>query len=88
MKQIFGKSLVLSAEKQVGTIGVNCLAIGVGCFCSVVEEASSLILFKEISKVFIVGNIQQVPVIEARSFKLSVVNFKPYRFYYMESCAC
>ena len=48
----------------------------------------SLCFFKKIVKIFVIGNVEQVPVVQTGAFELAVVDFKSQRFHQMQRSAC
>ena len=52
-----------------------------------VKKAPVPVFFKKIVKIFIIGNVQQMPVIKPCAFQLFVVNVKAHRLNKVEPCA-
>ena len=87
MEQLFRKTLVLSAENQVGVVGVGGITVDRSSFCSKVEEVSVMIFIEEIFKTVVIGYVELIPVIESRTLEVLVADFEAERSDEMQPCS-
>ena len=82
-KKFFRQSCRFFAEKQIAGIGKVTVGIDGAPFGSK-EEILTRITGKEIVKIFILGDIEILPVIETRTLEFFVINGKAHRFHDMK----
>lgn len=78
--ELFGQSARLPAEHQKDRGGVGDLGIGEGRLGGEIVDLGARVLRGEVREVFVVGDVQLMPVVQARALQLAVVDGKAERF--------
>lgn len=86
-KHVLGYSACLFAEDDIRSVWVAYIGVGLASFRGKEEVFTSLCLFKEIIDTVIVGDVDQIPVVESRSFKVAVGYLKAEGSYKVEPCS-
>ena len=79
-EQIFRQSGGLFAEHDVHRHGIGYLRIGTGCLGGEIVHGGVGIACIEIGQIFVIGDVQQMPVVQACPLQLPVVNGKSHGF--------
>ena len=72
-------------EKEITVIGVLYIGMIMQCL-SGEKEKFTAVFGEKIFKIFVIGYVELVPVIEPRTLELFVINGKTHRFDYVKSC--
>ena len=79
-EKILGKTAGLFSEKEEYGSFIPNVGVTARSFRSEAIEIAAGIFVKEIFQIFIICNIELMPVVEPGAFELAVVNGKPHRF--------
>lgn len=83
-KKRFGKPLIFPAEHEEDLIRVNRVAVALSGFCGEINKIFAGVFREKIVRSLIIGEIEQMPVIQTRSFELPVRYLEAHRLYDME----
>ena len=80
IEQQFRQTDGFLAEDEVAVVGIGYIGIGVLCLCGKIVKLSARVLLKKIVERGILGDVEQIPVIQPGTFELFVVDLKAHRF--------
>ena len=86
-EHVLGDAACFLAEDDVCAVGVADVGVGMTCFGGEKEVLSALCFFKEIVDTVVVGDVDEVPVVETGSLEVAVGDLEPERSHKVEPCA-
>ena len=87
-QQLFGKPRRFFAKDEIGIVGIGNVRMRMTRLRGKIIKLTVCVFGKKILQRGIIGDIEQVPVIQSRPFELFIIQLKSQRLHQMKPCAC